>query len=327
MRRTTALAIAAVICIFGTARAAEPAPQLTPEQQQLLAKYKAISQSLHPQRGDIKVPAAAATLHLGTGYYFLPPDEAKRVVVEAWGNPPTEADNVLGLVFQDGTSFADDTWAAVVTFDGAGFVSDKQASPKEYEDLIKTVQDQEGDVNAKRKEGGFPPIHLVGWAQPPSYDESNHTVIWARDIAFGDEPEHTLNYDLRVLGRRGVLSLNMVSKLSRLSETRAAAEQLRRTATFDPGATFEEFKPGVDKATGYGIAGLVGAGLGLAAAKQLGLLALAAVFLKKGFVIVLAVLAGGFARVRSMFSRKPKRASVAPPEAEPVPTPPENPAA
>jgi uncharacterized membrane-anchored protein len=297
-------AVLAAICLCGSAYAQQP-PPLTPEQQQLVAKYKALANSLHPQRGDVGIPAASATLHLDHAYYFLPADEAKRVLTEAWSNPPDSVGNVLGMVFPEGKGFYDDTWAAVVTFDGAGFVSDKQATSAEYDQLIKNVQSQEGDLNAKRKTAGFPAMHLVGWAQPPSYDQSNHTVIWARDLQFGEQTDHALNYDLRVLGRKGVLSLNLVSQMSRLAEIRPAAEQLRRTAAFDPGATFADFKPGVDKATGYGIAGLIGAGLGLAAAKQLGLLALAAVFLKKGFVIVLAVFAGGYRWIRRLFSRRP----------------------
>ena len=321
MRRMAGLAAASVLCLFGHARGAEPPHPLTPEQQQLIEKYRALAQALHPQSGDVPLPAASATLHLGAGYYFLPPDEARRVLVEAWSNPPEATSNVLGMIFRNGTTFFDDTWAAVVTFDGAGFVSDKQASAKDYDDLIKSVQSQEGELNHKRKQSGFPPMHLVGWAQPPSYETSTHTVIWARDIQFGDQTDHVLNYDLRVLGRRGVLSLNMISKLSRLAQVRGAAEALRKTAMFDPGATFEEFKPGVDKATGYGIAGLVGAGLGLAAAKQLGLLALAAVFLKKGFVIILAVLAGGFARFKKLVSKKPKPAPPIPPPPELLPPP------
>lgn len=50
---------------------------------------KAFLASLHPQTGDVRVPEAKAVLHLGDRYYFLPAADAKRVLTEVWGNPPS----------------------------------------------------------------------------------------------------------------------------------------------------------------------------------------------------------------------------------------------
>lgn len=326
MKQLAAIAIAALCWAGAAIAAASPSEKtLTPEQQAQLAKLTELSKSLHPQMGDVAITPASATLHLGQDYYFLPADEAKRVLTEAWGNPPDASSNALGLVFPAGKTFFDDTWAAVVTFNDSGFVSDKQATPAEYEDLLKQVQSQEADDNARRKEAGFPSIHLVGWAQPPAYDKASHTVIWARELQFGDSADHGLNYDLRVLGRHGVLSLNMVSEMARLPEIRTAAERLRATAAFQPGSTFEEFNPSTDKATGYGIAGLVGAGLGLLAVKKLGLLAVILLFAKKGAVVLIAMAAGAVGWVKRKFGIKPATspaaASLSPPD-DPTDQPP-----
>ena len=297
-------AFALSTCLFSPASAAEQ--DLTPEQQALIAKYRALGESLHPQRGDVAVAAANATLHLGNQYYFLPAADAKRVLVEGWGNPSDAVDGVLGMIFTEGTGFLDDTWGAVLTYSPDGYVSDTDAKSANYDDVLRDAQSGEADENADRKAAGLPTVHLVGWAQPPSYDAEHHALIWAREIQFGGETDNTLNYDIRTLGRRGILSVNLVSTMSKLVEVRAAANALQQVASFDNGARYADYQPGTDATAGYGLAGLVAAGLGAAAAKKLGLLAIALVFLKKFAFVFIALFAGAAAWVRRLFGGKEK---------------------
>ena len=63
-------------------------------------------------------------------------------------------------------------------------------------------------ANEEREKQGFERVTLIGWAEPPSYDAAAHKLYWAKELAFADNPDHTLNYNIRVLGRRGVLVLN-----------------------------------------------------------------------------------------------------------------------
>ena len=294
----------------GRASAAD-APKPTPQEQAEIDKFKAIAASEHPRQGDVMVPGADATLHLGKAYYFLDAADAKRVIVEAWGNPPGAADGVLGLVIPAGRNFTD-SWGAVVTWEASGWVSDKDAKSTDYNKLIKQIQDSEDEGNRQRKHDGFPATHLVGWAQPPQYDAASHSAIWARDIQFGGQRNDTLNYDVRLLGRRGVLSLNMVASMPELPEVRTAAKDLARTASFDPGARYADYQPGIDKSAGYGIAGLVAAGLGVAAVKKFGLLALVLAFGKKAIVLILAAFAGVGAWFRRQWARLRGRPAPAP---------------
>src|SRR5262249_2221474 len=158
--------------------------------------------------------------------------EAKQVLKE-WGNPPDAAGDVLGIVFPAGKTFVDKTWGAVITFEASGFVTDADADKADYAKMMKDAQAGEDEENAKARKDGFPTSHVVGWAQPPSYDRARHTLIWARDIKFSnDAGSDTLNYDMRVLGRRGVLSLNLVSTMSDLADVRADAAALAANASF-----------------------------------------------------------------------------------------------
>ena len=124
-------------------------------------------------------------------------------------------------------------------------------------------------------------------------------MIWARDLRIDGAPVDTLNYDLRTLGRRGVLSLNFISVMPSLPAIRLAAADFADDARFDAGSHYQDFDASSDKKAEYGIAGLFAAGVGVVAVKKLGLLAL---ILKFGKVIFVAV-AAALVAVRKFFGR------------------------
>ena len=276
------------------------ASQPTPEQQAYIDKIKRINASLHPQTGDVTVPAAHIAFHLGKDYYYLPPEDARKVLVEAWNNPPDSANGTLGLIFPAAAHFwSAHGWGAVVTYEPIGFVGAGESAQSDFDRAEKAMRDNEGAMNEARRKAGAEPIHFVGWAQPPHYDPANHTMIWARDLHFGASRLDTLNYDVRVLGRRGFVSLNMVSSMPELAQVKAAADALRRTADFQVGSRYQDFDSRTDKKAAIGLAGLVAAGAGVALAQKFGLLAVVLLFLKKGAVLI----AGGFAALSTWFRR------------------------
>jgi uncharacterized membrane-anchored protein len=299
MKRVAMLALASLsLAVSAAAGAKDNGPTPTAEQKARIEQLKTIQQGLHPQTGDIALTQADAVLHLGDDYYYLAPDEARRIIVDAWGNPTETARGVLGLVFPKGKTFADDTWGAVITYEASGYVTDEDAQSADYNELLSDMRSGEETLNARRTEGGYPAQHLVGWAQQPVYDPRTHSVVWAQNIQFTGSSDNSLNYDVRLLGRRGVLSLNMVTTMSKLAETRIAANSFAGSAQFTPGARYADFKQG-DAMSGYGIAGLV-AGAGVVAAKKLGLIGLILVFGKKFFILILAAFGG----ITAWFRRK-----------------------
>lgn len=300
---TIIAATAALLAATPAAAKNETLPAPTAEEIARSQQLKGILDSLHPVSGDVVVPGADAVLHLGKDYYYLPPEEARRVIVDAWGNPPETAENVLGLVLPAGKTFLDDTWGAVVTWEPMGYVSDDDARTADYGEILAEMQSGEAEINQRRRERGYPAQHLVGWAQPPSYDAASHSVVWAQDIAFEGQSVNSLNYDVRLLGRKGVLSLNMLYSMDKLAETRAAAQAFAKAAEFRPGARYADFKEG-DAEAGIGIAGLVAAGVGATVAKKVGLLGLILAFGKKFIVLIVAGLALAGGALKRMLGRK-----------------------
>lgn len=306
MFRMLAIAAAAFCLALAAPVLARAAP--TPEQDAYMAEMRRLEAELQGQGGDVHLTDSKVTLRLGDTYQFYDQDEARRILVEAWGNPPSTAEGVLGMIFPAGTSFMDDTWGAVVRYVADGYVSDDDARTIDYTELLKDIQSGEDAENRERKAAGYSAIHLVGWAQAPSYDAQRHALIWAKEISFAGDPTHTLNYDVRVLGRRGVVSLNIISVMPQLADVKQAAEGLMATAAFDEGARYADYQAGTDQKAAYGLAGLVTGGAAVAVAKKAGLLGILLLIFKKGGVFLIAGAAAAIGWVRSRLGLKKKPA-------------------
>jgi uncharacterized membrane-anchored protein len=265
-------------------------------------KAKELSEALDYRDGAVALGSAGVRLSVPAGFYFLGSEDARRVIVEAWGNPPAAANGVLGMIFPAGRTPFDDVWGAVITYDEDGYVSDEDAAKIDYTTLLKEMQEATQRGSEERVKQGFASIRLVGWASPPFYDKDTHKLHWAKELEFaGNSQQHTLNYDVRALGRKGVLNINFVAGMDQLGEIRAVIPAVMAMPEFEAGARYTDYVPGVDKVAAYGIGGLI-AGKILSKA---GLLALALVFLKKGWMLVVLAVAGLWRMAGRLFGRKP----------------------
>lgn len=123
-----------------------------------------------------------------------------------WGNPPSPEKPLGMIVPADFDPFSDQTWCVVIRYQEDGYVKDDDAEKINYTKLLKEMQEGVREASAQRVKEGYPPIELVGWAAAPRYDQQTHKFYWAKELKFGDGKEgNTLNYNLRVLGRSGIL--------------------------------------------------------------------------------------------------------------------------
>jgi uncharacterized membrane-anchored protein len=253
---------------------------------------------LHFQTGDILLPNKVATLHLGSRYRYLDPANAETMIV-AWGNP--DGSGTQGaIVPADVDPFTGEGWAVILTYEEQGHIDDSDATKIDYDDLLKDMKSDEADENAQRKKAGFDAVHTVGWAEKPSYDATSKRLYWAKELDFEGSKTHTLNYDVRVLGREGVLSMNAVGSMSQLDQIRGDMRPLIQVADFNSGYRYAEFNKKTDKLAEYGLGALVAGGV----AAKLGLFAKLGVFLLaiKKFVIMGVIAIGAF--VAKFFKKK-----------------------
>jgi uncharacterized membrane-anchored protein len=144
-----------------------------------------------------------------------------------------------------------------VTYEEDGFVDDKGAEKLDFAKMLVDMQKDTLKANSERKKSGYPAVELAGWAEPPHYDKESHKLYWAKDLRFEGAQGGTLNYNIRVLGRRGVLVLNAVAGVEPLEEVRLAMQNLLPAVEFNPGHRYTDYLPGKDKLATYGIGALI----------------------------------------------------------------------
>ncbi|WP_229684642.1 DUF2167 domain-containing protein [Deinococcus roseus] len=249
-------------------------------------------QGLHYQHGQVSLLDQKVNLQIPADLRYLDAADAQKLLEEGWGNP-TDTE-VLGMLIPANTSPMSKTgWGVVITYQEDGHISDKDARRINYKNLLTDMQREVSSNNKARQDAGYPTIELIGWATMPKYDDLTHKMYWAKELSFGGDINHTLNYDVRVLGRTGVLNLNAVADMSQLDQIRDALPGMLEGVAFTPGNRYEDFQAGKDKLAEYGLAALVAGGLGAAAAKT-GFLTVILLLLKKFFVVVIAALVGLF---------------------------------
>ena len=262
-----------------------------------LAEIVKLAKSLKYQQGEIDLRNGLAKLSVPKEFNYLGSDDAETVLVKLWGNPPS-AEKPLGLLIPAGlTPLDSNCWVVTISYSEGGYVKDNDADKINYNDLLKQMQSAIAENNKKRQQQGYPAITLVGWAAPPHYDAATHKLYWAKDLRFEDASQDTLNYSIRILGRRGVLELNAVAALDQFPEIDRQTPQILSMVDFKEGNRYADFDPKMDKVATYGIAALVAGGIaaklgafkllwiGLLAAKKFIVLGIAAVvaFIKKLF--------------------------------------------
>ena len=268
------------------------AAQETTTAPQTAAEFEA---TLGYQSGTITLKGGLATLTLPSDFRFLPPEGTTRLLEQGWGNPPGSSEGTLGMLIPTAFSpLSDEGWGVVITYDEDGYVDDKGAAEINYVKLLKEMQEATEATNEARQKEGYGPIHLIGWAEPPSYNAATHKMYWAKELAFSDTGAHTLNYNVRVLGRRGVLVLNAVGGMAQLPIIKPAMQEVISFVEFQEGHRYADYLPGKDKAATYGIAGLVAGAI----ATKAGFfkLLLAGLLAAKKLLIVAGVVVVGFVK-------------------------------
>lgn len=237
--------------------------------------------SLTFEKGKVVLGDNLATLNLPPQFVFLNGEDAERLLVEAWGNPP-DAELPLGMVLPAGISpLAAESWAVTVEYEGNGYVSDEDAADIDYGDMLKDLQEEAATDNQWRAENGYETVQLVGWADQPHYDAEGKKLHWAKELTFGESDENTLNYNIRVLGRKGVLVLNFIANMGQLEEIKQAVPTVLAMTEFNQGNRYAEFDPDIDEVAAYGIGALIAGKL----AAKAGLFATLLILLKKFWIV------------------------------------------
>lgn len=245
--------------------------------------------------GAMDIGDGLAQIELDASYVFL--DAAgTRQFMELTENP------VSGTELATISPASEESyWFLVFEWDQIGYVDDSEGTAIDADALLASLRSGNEAANAERRKRGWAEMQILGWHERPFYDPGTNNLTWA--IRGSSAGAVMINRNVRLLGRRGVMSVTLVSDPSELAAAGPAVDLLLTGFAFKPGSRYAEFVPGKDDMAKIGLTALIAGGAGAALAKT-GLLAR----FWKAIVVGVLALAGIFARAfRSMFGGDPRR--------------------
>jgi uncharacterized membrane-anchored protein len=281
----TALSLFTLL-LLSVAPSASAAEQPDPAAEEAKRIVESVKWTNGPGHGNLKV----AAIDVPEGYIFASDDDVRKLM-ELMHNPTSGRE--VGFL-----SPADMSWFAVFEFSDTGYVKDDDGNKLDADALLKSIREANEEGNKERAKRGWGPFNVKGWERPPNYNPSTHNLEWA--IRGESEGETIINYNTRILGRRGVMEVSLVVDPPVLASTLPVYEKLLTRYDFNGGERYAEFKQG-DKMAEYGLAALITGGAAVAAVKT-GFFAKIFKFLGKG---IIAIVAAAGALWKKLFSRDP----------------------
>ena len=240
--------ILTIVCIcalvaFGQSKKRRAAPSPSPSPEDRWAEFQEVKWQKGPSTGTL---GSTAQVQVPTGYVFAGANDA-RTLMEIFRNPTTGKE--MGFVAPAG-----EVWFAVFEYDDVGYVADDDKHALDTDALLESIKEGTAESNKERLRRGWPAVTILGWEQPPHYDESTHNLEWAVRVQSDGAP--VVNYNTRLLGRGGVMEVTLVADSGTLGETLPKFKTMLSGFDFNQGHKYAEFRAG-DKKAAYGLAGLV----------------------------------------------------------------------
>jgi len=263
----------------------------------LLAAYPLCAAEASDDFQVLHGPATAtmqdvAEIGVPEGFIFLDGDQT-RMMMQSYGEPVSGKE--VGMLAPTNAD-----WSVFFDYADVGYVKDDDKDELNADKLLKSIREGNEEGNKMRRRNGVAPLNLIGWEQEPRYDDTTHNLEWA--IRFESEGQPILNYNTRLLGRKGYMSVVLVVEPDALQSTLPEFRKLLADYHYQTGESYAEYRPG-DKVAKYGLAALVVGGAAVGAAKM-GLLGGLLVFLKKGWKLIVVGIAAIGAFLRKLFLRK-----------------------
>lgn len=218
-----------------------------------------------------------ASQTIGEGVLFLEAADARKFL-ELNQNPASESD--IGIMVAP-----ESDWWARYSYSDIGYVSDNEKGSLDSGAILQSLKEGTSKGNVERRRRGWPELTVLGWAREPHYDEKTHNLEWATRLSYSDGV--SVNYNTRILGRGGVMSVVLVCPPERLDAVLPEFKAALRGFGYTAGNRYSEYRKG-DRAAEVGLSALIVGGAAAAAVKTG-----AFKWLWKGLVFVLLAL-GGF---------------------------------
>jgi uncharacterized membrane-anchored protein len=201
--------------------------------------------------------------------YLATNSEGTRLAMEECQNPITGQE--VGMVITENESWF------VVSLDADA--------------LLKSIRAGNDAGNEERKKRGWSTMTILGWEQKPKYNSTTHNLEWAIKVQDDKSKTVSINYNTRLLGRKGVMQVSLVVDPQEYGKALPKFQDLLTKFKYKKGNKYSEYVKG-DKLAKYGLAALIAGGATAVAAKT-GLLR----YLWKIIVVAGVAVAGFFKKI------------------------------
>jgi uncharacterized membrane-anchored protein len=240
--------------------------------------------------GQADLGKNVAEIKYGEKFVFADAKETKRVM-EAFGNQVNG--NEVGFI---APKAEDENWFVVFEWEDVGYVKDDEKDAIDADKLFASIKEGTEQANKHRRENGMPTLTVTGWDEKPHYDRKTNNLVWSL-LAADSQGNRVVNYNVRLLGRDGVMSVTLVTDPATLDTVKPQLGSVIGGFSYKQGKRYAEWRSG-DKVAKYGLAALVTGGAGVAAVK-LGLFAAFWKVIAKAWKLVaVGVIAAGAALKR-----------------------------
>lgn len=206
---------------------------------------------------------SVAKISIPEGFVFVGENGVKEFLTATQNPSDGDELGVLAPVAQNAN------WFVLFSFQQTGYIKDDEGANLDADAILESIRKGTAASNEERRKQGWSPLEITGWQRKPFYDAASHNLTWGIGATSDGDP--LTNYNVRLLGRRGVVSANLVGDPTEVTAAASTFNDLLRGFEFTTGNRYAEFVQG-DQVAAYGLTALVAGGAGAALAKS-GLLA------------------------------------------------------
>jgi uncharacterized membrane-anchored protein len=235
------VSVAAVITLGQSHKRRAPSPSPSPSAGSTV--LDSVKWQQGPSVGNLN---STAQVQVPAGYVFAGASDT-RLIMEANHNPTSGKE--IGFVSPSG-----EDWYAVFEFDDVGYVRDDEKNSLDADALLASIKAGTEEANKERIRRGWAAMTILGWEQPPHYNEATHNLEWAIRAESGGAA--VVNYNTRLLGRGGVMEVTLVTDSATFADTLPKFKTVLAGFDFNQGQRYAEFRQG-DKIAEYGLTGLI----------------------------------------------------------------------
>jgi uncharacterized membrane-anchored protein len=233
-----------------------------------------------------------AEIQVPDGYLFADGNGARKFL--ELSHNPASGDEV-GLIVPQSEQ---ENWYVLFEFNDVGYVKDDERNSLDASAILTNIQNATEESNKERQQRGWKAFHVTGWYTTPFYDSASNNLTWAISGAEDNNQNPSVNYSVRILGRRGTMNVDLVLDPGEIASAEPHFKTLIGGLRFSEGNRYADFMQG-DKVASYGLTALI-AGGATAVAIKTGLFA-------KLWKFLLVICASIAAAIKKMW-RKAKQA-------------------